>query len=207
MTTPGQVQDSYCPRKLLVGLSYTCRHYINCNSRYSKQKTAKLFEKMITLKEDMVTFRDNYRLYQQGRSINSSAPSQVTLTTGMELYKETEIMDSVTKTCNGLEMKLSPKSLFARCLCLMIHSCRIEESKPKGEEDDDLNKNMSEVPLVFGPLCSFMDRDDQVDLELSCLSNMSVTVVFVPDIGIHPVLLHFISQLFGLQITANEKHR
>ncbi len=108
-------------------------------------------------------------------------------------------MDSVTKTCNGLEMKLSPKSSFARCLCLMTHSCRIEESKPKGEEDDDLNKNMSEVPLVFGPLCSFMDRDDQVDLELSCLSNMSVTVVFVPDIGIHPVLLHFISQLFGLQ--------
>ena len=107
-------------------------------------------------------------------------------------------MDSVTKTCNGLEMKLSPKSSFARCLCLMIHSCRIEESKPKGE-DDDLNKNMSEVPLVFGPLCSFMDRDDQVDLELSCLSNMSVMVVFVPNIGIHPVLLHFISQLFGLQ--------
>ena len=100
-------------------------------------------------------------------------------------------MDSVTKTCNGLEMKLSPKSSLARCLCLMTHSCRIEESKPKGEEDDDLNKNMSEVPLVFGPLCSFMDRDDQVDLELSCLSNMSVTVVFVPDIGIHPV--HFIS--------------
>lgn len=198
VTTPGQVQDSYCPRKLLVGLSYTCRHYINCNSRYSKQKTAKLFEKMNRLSEDMVTFRDNYRLYQQGRSIHSSASSQVTLTTGMELYNDTEIMDSVTKTCNGLEVKLSPKSSFTKCLCLMTHSCRIEESKPK-REDDDLNKNMSEVPLVFGPLCSFMDRDDQVDLELSCLSNMSVTVVFVPDIGIHPVLLNFISQLFGLQ--------
>ena len=58
---------------------------------------------------------------------------------------------------------------------------------------------MSEVPLVFGPLCSFMDRDDQLNLELSCLSNMSVMVVFVPNIGIHPVLLRFISQLFGLQ--------
>jgi hypothetical protein len=44
-----------------------------------------------------------------------------------------------------------------------------------------------------------MDRDDQDDLELSCLSNMSVTVVFVPNIGIHTVLLSFISQLFGLQ--------
>ena len=70
VTTPGQVQDSYCPRKLLVGLSYTCHHYISCNSRYLKQKTAKLFEQMITLPEDMVTFRDNYQLYQQGRSIN-----------------------------------------------------------------------------------------------------------------------------------------
>ncbi len=108
-------------------------------------------------------------------------------------------MDSVSKTCNGLEVKLPPQSLLARCLCLMTHSCRIEESKPKREEDEDLNKNMTEVPLVFGPLCSFMDRDDQVDLELSCLSNMSVTVVFVPHIGIHPVLLHFISQLFDIQ--------
>ena len=44
-----------------------------------------------------------------------------------------------------------------------------------------------------------MDRDDQVDLELSCLSNMSVTVVFVPKIRIHTVLLSFISQLFGLR--------
>ena len=52
VTTPGQVQDSKCPRKLLVGLSYTCIHYINCNSRYLKQKTANLFEKMIRLAED-----------------------------------------------------------------------------------------------------------------------------------------------------------
>ncbi len=66
---------------------------------------------------------------------------------------------------------------------------------------------MSEVPLVFDPLCSFMDRDDQVDLELSCLSNMSVTVVFVPNIRIHTALLSFILQLFGLQKDqANYKH-
>ena len=31
------------------------------------------------------------------------------------------------------------------------------------------------------------------------MSNMSVTVVFVPNIGIHKVLISFISQLFGLQ--------
>jgi hypothetical protein len=81
----------------------------------------------------------------------------------------------------------------------MTHSCRIEEFQPKSEEDEDLNKTMADDPLVFGPLHSFMDRDDQVDLQLSCLSNMSVTIVFVPDTGIHPVLLHFLSQLFGLQ--------
>ncbi len=108
-------------------------------------------------------------------------------------------MDSVMKTCDGLEVKLSDKSLFARCLCLMTHSCRIEELQPKRTEDEDLNKTMADIPLVFGPLRSFMDRDDQVDLELSCFSNMSVTVVFVPNIGIHTVLLSFISQLFGLQ--------
>jgi hypothetical protein len=81
----------------------------------------------------------------------------------------------------------------------MTHSCRIEELQTRRTEDEDLNKTMADVPLVFGPLRSFMDRDDQVDLELSCLSNMSVTIVFVPNIGIHTVLLSFISQLFGLQ--------
>ena len=69
---------------------------------------------MIRLPEDMVTFWDNYQLYQQGRSINSSAPSQVTLTTGMELYNETEIMDSVTKTYIWFEIKLSLPNLHSQ---------------------------------------------------------------------------------------------
>jgi hypothetical protein len=37
---------------------------------------------------------------------------------------------------------------------------------------------MTRVPIVYGPLSSFIDRDDQVDLELACLSNMSVTIIF-----------------------------
>jgi hypothetical protein len=37
---------------------------------------------------------------------------------------------------------------------------------------------MTKVPIVYGPLSSFIDRDDQVDLELACLSNMSVTIIF-----------------------------
>ncbi len=61
---------------------------------------------------------------------------------------------------------------------------------------------MTDVTLVYGPLSSFIDRDDEVDevdLELACLSNMSITVVFVPNINIHTVLLNFISDLFGLK--------
>ena len=58
---------------------------------------------------------------------------------------------------------------------------------------------MTEVPIVYGPLSSFIDQDDQVDLELACLSNTSITIIIIPNIKIHPVLLNFILDLFDLE--------
>ena len=37
----GLLEESTYPRKLLVGLSYKCKHYINCNSLPAKQKGCK----------------------------------------------------------------------------------------------------------------------------------------------------------------------
>jgi hypothetical protein len=86
----------------------------------------------------------------------------------MELYKEEELIDSVMKECDRFAVKLSPQSFLTKCLCLMVYSCKNEES--------DLEVNITEVPIVYDPLSSFIDRDDQVDLELASLSNMSVTM-------------------------------
>ncbi len=58
---------------------------------------------------------------------------------------------------------------------------------------------MTEVLIVYGPLSSFIDRDDGVDLKLSCLSQMSVTVIFFPNITIHPVLLEFMLDVFDVE--------
>jgi hypothetical protein len=63
----------------------------------------------------------------------------------------------------------------------------------------DLEVNMTEVHIVHGPLSSFIDRDDQVNLELACLSNISVTIIFLPNNKIHPLILNFISDLFALE--------
>ena len=109
------------------------------------------------------------------------------MTTGMELYNEEDVMGSVLTACNGFAVKLSPQSFLAKCLCLMVYSC--------SNEVGNVNVDMTDVPLVYGPLSSFIDRDNQVDLELSCLSNMS----FFPNINIHPVLSNFISNIFGLK--------
>ena len=117
---------------------------------------------------EVVTFRDNFQLYQQERSIKSSLSFQVTLTTGMELYKEEEPINSFMMESDRFAVKLSPQSYFAKCLCLMVYSCKNEES--------DMEVNMTEVPIVYGPLSSFIDSDDQVDLELACMSSMSVTI-------------------------------
>ena len=38
----GLLEESTHPRKLLVGLSYNCKHYINCNSLPAKQKAANM---------------------------------------------------------------------------------------------------------------------------------------------------------------------
>ena len=95
------------------------------------------------------------------------------------------------KECDRFAVKLSPQSHLAKCFCLMVYSCKNEES--------DIEVNMTEVPIVYGPMRSFIDRDDQVDLELACLSNMSVTIIFIPNIKIHPVPLDFISNLFGTE--------
>ena len=112
------------------------------------------------------------------------------LTAGMEMYKEEDVMDSVLTACNGFAVKLSPQSSLAKRLCLMVYSCSNEVS--------NVDVDMTDVPFVYGPLSSFIDRDDEVDLELACLSNMSITVVFVPNINIYPVRLKFISNLFDL---------
>ncbi len=32
----------------------------------------------------------------------------------------------------------------------------------------NVDVDMTDVPLVYGPLSSLIDRDDQVDLELAC---------------------------------------
>ena len=189
-TVYDSIEDLSCPRKLLVGLSYECKHYINCISHFAKQKTAKRVEKSKKMPQELVTFRDNFRLYKQQLS-QLSPPSlttfEVWLTTGMELYKEEDFMDSVIKECDRLSVKLSPQSCRAKALCLMEYSFK------KAESDHELN--MNEVPIVYGPLYSFIDRDDQVDLELSCLSQMSITIIFVPNFNIHPVLFNFISEL------------
>ena len=52
----GLLEKSSYPRKLLVGLSYICTHYINCNSLPAKQKAAKMVEKTIRMPEGIVTF-------------------------------------------------------------------------------------------------------------------------------------------------------
>ena len=113
------------------------------------------------------------------------------LTTGMELYKEEELIDSVMEECDWYAVKLIPQSFLATSLCLMVYSCKNAES--------DLEINMTEIPIVYGPLSSFIDQDDQVDLELASLSNMIVTIIITPNIKIHPVLLSFILDLFDLK--------
>ena len=52
----GLLEESTYPRKLLVGLSYKCKHYINCNSLPAKQKAEKMVEKTKRMPEKMVTF-------------------------------------------------------------------------------------------------------------------------------------------------------
>ena len=108
------------------------------------------------------------------------------MTTGIELFEEEDVMDSVLTVRNRFAVKLSSQSWIARCLCLIVYSCNNEVSN----HDVDITT----VPLVNGPLSLFIDRDDQVNLELACLSNID----FVPNINIHPVILGFISNLFDM---------
>jgi hypothetical protein len=57
----GLLEDSNCPRKLLVGLSYECKHYINWNSFFAKQKNAKMVKKSKRMQQqEIITFRDNF---------------------------------------------------------------------------------------------------------------------------------------------------
>ena len=111
--------------------------------------------------------------------------------TGMGLYKEEELIDSVIMECDWYAVKLSPQSFLVKSLCLMVYSCKNAES--------DLVVNMTEVPIVYGPLSSSIDWDDQVDLELACLSNMSIILIIIPNIEIHPVLLNLILDRFDLK--------
>ena len=86
-----------------------------------KQKTAKMVEKTKRMPQEVVAFWDNFQLYQQERLLSSSLSFQVVRTTGMEAYKEEEIMDSVLKECEQFTVKLTPQCHFARGLCLMTY--------------------------------------------------------------------------------------
>ena len=48
--------------------------------------------------------------------------------TGMELYQEEELIDSVMKECDWFAVKLSPQSYLAKCLSLMVYSYKYVES-------------------------------------------------------------------------------
>ena len=100
-------------------------------------------------------------------------------------------------------MTLSAQSNFVKCLCLMVHSFQNKEAEKESETD----VNMTEVPLVYGPLRSFIDMDLQVDLDLECLSHMSVNIIFVSNVKINPVLLEFISTLVNLQKYKDEQEK
>jgi hypothetical protein len=164
-----------------------------------KQHNSKIVEKSKQMPQEVVTFQDNFRLYQQERSQQSSLSLPVMLTTGLESYNEKNLLESVWKGLNVLEMTISAQSNFVKCLCLMVHSCQNKEAEKESEPD----VNMTEVPLVYGPLRSFIDMDLQVDLKLACLSHMSVNIIFVPNVKINPVLLEFISTLMNLQKDKN----
>ena len=81
------------------------------------------------------------------------------MTTGMELYKEEDVMDAVLTACNRFAVKLSHNSSLVKCLCLMVYSC--------SNEVCNVDVDMTDLPIVYGPLSSFIDRDDEVDLELA----------------------------------------
>jgi hypothetical protein len=57
----GLLEGSNCPRKLLVGLSYECKHYINCNSIFAKQKNVNMIKKSKRMpQQEVITFLDNF---------------------------------------------------------------------------------------------------------------------------------------------------
>ena len=146
----GPAEDVSCPRKLLNGLSYECKHYINCNSINAKKKTAKMVEKSKRTPKELVSFRDNFRLYKENESDTSSISFNVRVTIGMELYKKEDFLESVINQCARFGVKLSPQSFLAKCLCLMLYTYK----------NSDLKVNMTEVPMVYGPLSSFIERND-----------------------------------------------
>jgi len=81
------------------------------HSLFAKQNNAKMVEKSKrTPQQDVVTFRDNFLLYQHERSMKSCLSFLVMLSTGMELYKEEELIDCAMKECDRFAVKLSPQS-------------------------------------------------------------------------------------------------
>ena len=66
-----------------------------------------MVEKQKRMTEKIVTFQDNVILYQQERFIESSLSCEVTMTTGMEMYEEQDVMDSVLTACNGFAVDIS----------------------------------------------------------------------------------------------------
>jgi hypothetical protein len=94
-----------------------------------KQHNSKIVEKSKRIPQEVVTFQDNFRLYQQERSQQSSLSLPVMLTTGLESYGMKNMMESVWKGLTSNEMTLSAQSNFVKCLCLMVHSCQNKEAE------------------------------------------------------------------------------
>ncbi len=83
--------------------------------------------------------------------MKSSISFQVMLMTGMELYKEEELIDSVMKECDQFAVKLSPQSYLARCLCLMVYSFKNVESDLEVnmiQSSTHKNAEKSLVPII-----------------------------------------------------------
>jgi hypothetical protein len=131
---------------------------------------------------DPIVLQDNFRLFHQQKISNSCifSPTTETVVTKFGFYEHEMRLKLAQDTLQKYDIDYSMNHKSSEYLCLMTHIQQTVD-KPDYVNDSNADSDISEVCLMASPLHSLIDFNPAVDLELACLSQMTITVIFIPN--------------------------
>jgi hypothetical protein len=179
------------PRNLLCGLSKECRAFLDCLNRNNrKPKSRRKKRKRVNEGCEGETLRDDFRSFQYDKTLTTPFSRFLSITIPTTTYDESSRMSKL-KSILPTDADPYPFTKLAQCLALMSYAYEFSD----GSYGSDT--------VVWAPLQSFLDLNLEADIRLTCYSQMSITVLYIPSFHMNEAILRLACDILGLESSSS----